>query len=696
MTNLPVLRVDRAKTTHIVMLLSGPATDRVILETGLPSILEKENKHMNIFSKQKQKTFLKFLFIGLICISFSILPLFGEETKDNADKKKENQPRIIEEVEVTSTAPSQQPLSTVSLIPSTNLDKISPKNLAEILNQVPGTYITDGGKGESSLMIRGLASGRITLMYDGIPVYEPYFNTFDLKTLPSVGIDTIQVIKGASSVLYGPNTLGGVVNVVTKRIEFPFFKLDANMGENSTKFTSGSGGYSWEKFSFFGTALWDKSDGFKWKNASGDRVLRKNSDYDRKNFTGKFMYNPTEKSEIMTEVMYYTANYGIPAATAVSKARYWNFKDWDRLQINAGAMFPIFNEGILKFRAYYVDYHNVLDAYFDEPLTKFQWESTYKNKTYGSSLMGEVPLFTGNLLKFGTHYSHYKVRQQSTSTSPWEEYKRDVLSLGVEDHWNLSSQWKLVGGASIDTLKNNEGKYKTTVNPLLGLRYSPKDWFSVYTSMAYKSRFPSMNSLYSSSNGNPLLQDEKGRIYEIGMDYFKEIEIGASVFYSTYKDMIQAYRGLDGFKTYRNVGEAEIYGIELSSHKRVGIFDFALNYTYLHSNEKGIDQPLDYTPKSQFNGLITIGPVKGFALNIWGMAVSKSQVKMGKNPPFQYYETPGYALVHLKLSKTIWNITIYGKVENLFNKAYATEIGFPMKSRTFSVGFQWDQQFHNK
>lgn len=650
---------------------------------------------MNNFCKLKQNTFLNLLVITLFC-TLLFFPLAGEdENEKSAVKKKEEPPRIIEVVEVTATEPSQQPLSTVSLLPTIDLERILPKNLAEVLNQVPGSYVTDGSKGESSLMIRGLASNRITLMYDGIPIYEPYFNSFDLKTLPAAGIENIQIIKGTSSTLYGPNTLGGIVNIVSKRIDSPFFQLDARLGENSTSYISGAGGYNREKISILGNLTWDKSDGFKWKNNSSDRVLRKNSNYDRKNFAGKLLYNPTKKSEIMAEIMYYTADYGIPAATEVSKPRYWNFKDWDRLQFNAGALFPIFNDGILKFRTYYVNHHNVLDAYYDEAFTQFQWESIYKNYTYGSSLMGEIPFSLNNQLKFGAHYSHYNVRQQSTSTSPWEKYKRDVLSLGIEDHWNLSSQWKIIGGVSLDTLKNNEGKFKTTVNPILGFRFSPNDWFSIHTSMAFKSRFPSMNSLYSSSNGNPNLLDEKGKIYEIGLDYYRYIEISASVFYSTYKDMIQAYRGLDGFKSYQNVGEAEIYGFEISSRKKWGILDITLNYTYLESKEKAINQPLDYTPKSQFNGLLTIGPVKGFALDLWGMAISKSQVKMGKNPPFQYYQIPAYALIHARLAKKIGNFTVYARVENLLNKAYYSEPGFPMKARTFSVGFQWDQQFRN-
>ena len=77
--------------------------------------------------------------------------------------------------------------------------------------------VTFGDKDTYTLKLRGVGANRIALLVDGVPVYEPYFGTFDLKTVSAGGIDTIQVTKGPSSVLYGPNTLGGLVNVITKR-----------------------------------------------------------------------------------------------------------------------------------------------------------------------------------------------------------------------------------------------------------------------------------------------------------------------------------------------------------------------------------------------------------------------------------------------------------------------------------------------
>jgi outer membrane cobalamin receptor len=156
--------------------------------------------------------------------------------------------------------------------------------------------------------------------------------------------------------------------------------------------------------------------------------------------------------------------------------------------------------------------------------------------------------------------------------------------------------------------------------------------------------------------------------------------------------MIQSYRGLDGYPTYRNVGRASIYGLELEIGKQIGILDINLNYTYLNAMDMDSDQPLDYTPKSRFNIFIDIGEVKGFSLSLWASAVSVSEAKMGKTPPFQVIEIPAYTLFNARLEKKISGVTLYVKGENLFNESYFAEPGFPMKARTISIGCRLDMK----
>lgn len=619
-------------------------------------------------------------------VVFLCLHGLADGQRENKKQEEKKQEPIIEEIEVIGKIPAQLPLSSISLIEKKDLAVITPKNLGEIMNHASGVYVTEGAKNESSIKIRGLASNRITLMYDGIPIYEPYFNSFDLKSIAASGIENIKVIKGTHSVLYGPNTLGGVINLVSQRPGVSFLSLDTNFSENSTYFVSGSLGTTWKKFAVLANASMDQSDGFKW-NQDGERVNRDNSDYHRKNFSGKFYFYPSENSEIMAQVIYYTADYGIPAATEYVKSRYWRFKDWDRWQVNLGGMFPFLGKGLFKIRTYYVYHFNVLDAFRSVDLENLQWESTYKNDSLGAFILGEYPLTQDNNLKFSINTSKNQVRQQGDIGEEWEAYNRQIYSAAVEDHWNISEKLKIVGGASIDYLVKHNDEKDTRLNPIIGLKFTPKEWLDFHLSFSRKTRFPSMRALYSSSTGNPDLTAELGNNYEIGFSYKKGLWLSGAVFYQRITDMIQSYRGLDGYRNYQNIGTAELTGLELELGKRMGIFDFSLNYTYLHAVEKDLEQPLDYTPRSQFNGLINIGKIKGFSLSFWGIAVSGSQAKLGNEPPFEIIDIPGYVLLHARLAKQIGVFSLYVKAENLLDKTYFAEPGFPMKARTFMLGF---------
>lgn len=610
------------------------------------------------------------------------------DDKKNEQEKDELKP-IIEEVVVTGETPAQQPVSTVSIIKKEKIEKLVPKNLGNIMNQVSGAYVTEGAKNEADVKIRGLSSNRITLMYDGIPIYEPYFNTFDLKSITAAGLDNIKIIKGTSSVLYGPNTLGGVINVLSERPTQPFLSLNADAGENKTYFLSGSGGYSWDKFAFFSNVTLDQSDGFDFEQDS-ERIKRANSDYKHYNFTGKFYFYPTERSEIMAQVLYHTADYGIPAATEFSKARYWHFDDWDRWQVNLGGFFPFLGKGLIKIRSYYVYHYNELDAYTNADLAELDWVSTYRNNTLGAFILGEYPLGRNQELKFSLNASSNKVRQQGDIGEEWEKYDREIYSAAVEDQITLSREWKVLAGVSVDHLVEHTGETETKVNPIVGLKFTPSEWVDFHFSFARKSHFPSMRSLYSTGTGNLDLTSEVGNNCEIGFTYMKKIWLSGAIFYNRLLDMIQSYRGLDGYPTYRNVGRANIYGLELEIGKKIGVFDINLNYTYLNAMDRDADQPLDYTPKSRFNIFIDIGEIKGFSLSLWAAAVSVSEAKMGKNPPFQVIEIPAYTLLNARLEKRISGVTLYLKAENLLGKAYFAEPGFPMKARTISIGCRLD------
>ncbi len=176
-------------------------------------------------------------FMFLFSLSASFCFVHAQEEKSQEEKKKEEKtPVITEEILVVGEAPKDRPISSVTVLDKTQIEQIKPLDLSEAIRYAPGVSVTFGDKSVYTLKLRGVDSRRIALLVDGIPVYETYYSTFDLKTVSTDGIDSLKLTRGPSSVLYGPNTLGGIVNVITQRpTGKPTLSLHASSGELNTR-----------------------------------------------------------------------------------------------------------------------------------------------------------------------------------------------------------------------------------------------------------------------------------------------------------------------------------------------------------------------------------------------------------------------------------------------------------------------------
>ncbi len=634
-----------------------------------------------------QKRFLLFsgFRISLLVSAFMLIlssAAFSQGKKEQEEKEK--QKVIVEEIVVEAELPAGLPISSTSSIRREKIEALAPRDLSEVLSFTSGTFVSSGSKNESQMKIRGFESQRIALLYDGIPVYEPFFNSFDLKTLTSEEVASIKVVKGASSVLYGPNALGGVVNIITRRPEPPSFSLKAIYDSHDSFSLSSSGAVSWRRLSFAGFASFDKSEGFRWK-ADRETVLRENSDYDRQNITGKVYFYPGRGSEILFEAAHYRSEFGIPAATGdFYIPRYWRFKSWSRFLVNLGGLFPLGKTGNLKFRTYLVRHDNVLDSFLTPDMNELLWESTYRNASSGAFLLGSIAYAAPSELEFSLNFRNDRVRIQDDRGEEWSEYEHQTLSLGMENHLRLSPQWKLVGGLSVDHLEKSAGEDKTSLNPILGLKFNPSTYVDLHATFSRKSRFPSMKALYSAQTGNPDLRDERGRSYELGLRYEKDFLLAAALFHNRVEDLINPVRLPDGSSANLNVGRARISGFEFEGEKRFGGLSLSVNYTFLEGKNEDEDRPLDLVPRSQLN--FVLGFSASFEFTLWGLAVGRSEMKIFN----EVVEVPAYLVLHAVLSRSFSTFTVFVRVENLLDRAYATEPGYPMKARTIAAGLRFN------
>jgi iron complex outermembrane receptor protein len=632
--------------------------------------------------KSTAQNFILASVIGIILIYSST----SSAQEENQEKEKKHRV-ITEEVVVEAKLPRELPISTTSSIKGERIESLAYSNLSEVLSYTSGTFISSGLKNEFSIKIRGFESQRIALLYDGIPIYEPFFNSFDLKTITAEEVAAVKIVKGASSVLYGPNALGGVVDIITKRPSSPSFSLKTLYDSNNSLTISSSGAFRWKNVFFSGFGSFDRSEGFHWME-NGKSTLRENSDYQRGNITGKAYFYPSQKSEVLLEAAYYSSEFGIPYATEYYSSRYWRFKNWNRFQFNLGGTFSLLEKGYLKLRGYYVRHGNILDSYKNSDMNELMWESTYKNHSYGAFLLGSFPYSSRNELKFSLNLRDDNVRTQDDRGLDWEEFEHRTISLGVENHFSLSAKWKLVAGASYDYLNKQSGDNKGSLNPVAGIKFNPTDFIDLHLTFSQKSRFPSMKSLYSSTAGNPNLKDEKGTNCEFGLRYEGLFLFTGAIFYNKMKDLINAVRLPDGHQTSFNIGKSRIVGFELELQKSIRWLNFSVNSTFLEGKNEDEDRPLDLLPKSQLNFVVDVFDRKRVKFTLWGLAVSGCEVRIFGDR----VKVPGYFVLNASLSRSFANFAAFLRVENLLNRYYTPEPGFPMKARTIVLGLKFNSE----
>ena len=627
---------------------------------------------------------------AIICFAI-FLPTFSiGQAQDEPDKNKDKKEvKITEEITVIGQAPRETPLASVSRLDSVEVARLKPRDLGQALSLAPGVSLTVGQKNETILQLRGMDARRIVLLLDGIPVYEPYFSSFDLKTFTAGDIDSIQITKGPASVLYGPNALAGLVNVVTGRPgDRPFLSLNGSYGQAKTRSAGFRGGFRWKRLALAGSALYQDSDGFYYQDGSGGRSLRSLSDYWRYSLNAKVYYYPTENSEILVSGSLYRSAYGLPPALEVQRSRYWRFKNWDRNSFSAGGFLGLGPRSLLRFRAYSVQYDNSLEQFQDMQLQTLQAVSTFDNSVLGFFGLAELGLAEDHTLKLSLSYQADRAKTRDDAGLPWQDFHQDTLSGAVEGQFRLAEPVSLIAGVSLDRLHKFRGPAETKANPLAGLRLTPMDGLDLSLSVARRSRFPSMRSLYAASSGNPDLLSEEGLAFQFDSRFERWAVFQASAFLYNFKNMIDTVRLPDGTRRYVNIGRAYIRGFELGLRKELDELSASMNYTFLDHRNQTDGRPLDVIPGHLLQANVSWAPIRGLRLTVLGTGASSSSWFDSSRQAV--LNVPAYFYLDAVLSYGGEWGEVYLKASNILDQSFYTEPGFPWPGHTVELGFRVD------
>ncbi|MDB9910145.1 TonB-dependent receptor [Flavobacteriales bacterium] len=128
--------------------------------------------------------------------------------------------RKLEEVTISATKTAKSiaklPIP-VMIISKTEIEEFGSSKLFDVIKRQTGIVSVTTKTGTEGLQMQGLDASYTTILLDGFPIIGRSFGALDLNRIALVDVEKIEVIKGASSSLYGSNALGGVINLVSKK-----------------------------------------------------------------------------------------------------------------------------------------------------------------------------------------------------------------------------------------------------------------------------------------------------------------------------------------------------------------------------------------------------------------------------------------------------------------------------------------------
>jgi len=653
--------------------------------------------------------------------------------QDNPSSESDNGVFKLGEIFVTAKHEKVDVATTVTTFSQEDLKAQGAQNLAEALDQLPGLDTQMGGKGETKVNIRGFDQDEVKLLIDGVPVYEQYFRTLDLSLIPTDAISKIVVTKGASSVLYGANTMGGVINVITKKgSKEPVTDLITSYGNNRTQAYIFNHGAAIGDFNYWITASYRSSDGFELSDDfnednqytgigtqyNEDGGTRDASDYIKRTINAKIGYEPDADTEVYLSFDYHNNERGVPTEFN----RYWYFTKWDQWHANLVGQKTLSDLLTLKARAFYTKHIDELtDSSWDADHSstndgnrKWFETSEYDGFSEGLELQSSFDLGDASLVKIGLSYTKDNTKQKeyydqecfsvirgwdSLGDQPVEEYEIDMYTIAIEDEINPTDKLSLVIGASYDNSdpkKASDGgvdlenmpEGASTFNPQAGLVYYATDNTSIHTSVGKKTRFPHMKELYSNyAGGNPDLDEQTTIAYEIGADHSFGDKITGSVvyFYNDIKDLIDR-KTVNDEKIYINVDDAVSQGVEVVLDMNVTDSLYAgANYTYLSTKDKETDRGLPYRPRHKLNLDLRYAFPFGLTANVQG---SYTQRQFDDEDPAR--KLPDFFLLNARMEQKISltqkiGTTLFVEGSNLTDLNYDEGSG-PEAGRMYKAG----------
>jgi iron complex outermembrane receptor protein len=651
------------------------------------------------------------------------------------------------EIVVSGRSSAVREIAVANEIRTEDFEAVNAESVADALTHVPGVQVTYGRKYFPSVNIRGFDQNRILTLIDGVPYYETKYGGMDLNQIGLESVARIDVVKGAPSVLYGPNALGGVVNIITKEptekphlsatVEYGLDGLDdAYKASISHGRKVGNFNY-WLSYSHRQWDSWDLSDDFAPRigqirrrpgGTTSTRIEdggeRENSDYRTDNFWGKMGLEPSADTEVYVNFHYISSEKGdAPNLDRVNVfpdfTQFDRITDYDDWGVDLSAKHAFSERFDLQAKLYYHDHSDDYTSYADQTYSRVVAVSTYKDDILGGMLLGDFRPVDWDALRFSLHYKKDTHEQRDLETLPFAESYAYTGSMGLENEMTLlDDRLSVVAGVSYDWFDvrkadedvNNDGNIvdsgtpgtRDELNPMIGMTYEVVDRVKLFASVAKKTRFPTLSQLYSGNIPNLDLSAETAINYTAGLSwrYRDLMSVELAPFFHDISDFItrEVPPEENPYSQYKNHDEVEMQGVEVNAViTPMEDLSFKLGCMYNDADNKSPGRVSDEVlgvPQYTFNfGVQYTLPVIGTRLNGNMLYLGKSyrQLPTPADPKLEVIENESYQLCNIKITQPLLSdrMEAFLAVDNLFDENYEPNSGYPAPGMSMWLGLSF-------
>lgn len=435
---------------------------------------------------------------------------------------------------------------TVSVVGRAQIESaLQPSLLPVLTEQVPGLFVTSRGimgygvstGAAGGISLRGLSGGtaRLMVMIDGHPQYAGIFGHPIADAYQSFLAERVEVLRGPASVLYGSNAMGGVINIVTRKMQEDGVDthLHAGYGSYNTLETELTNRVRKGRFSSVVSGSYNRTDGHR------------------------------------TDMGF--EQYGGYAKLGYEVAEHWNLHgDVNVTHFNASYPGPI--------TAPLLDGDHMMGV------------SLYQSSRF---FKGNRITFGFDWFRYGGHaWNEYVSGENAGTSADLVDKQEDELAGYVDLRQDIRSWLTFNAGLRVD----HHSRVGTEWVPQVGLAFHLPQTMELKASASKGFRYPILREMYMFPPQNPDLQPESMWNYELAFSQRLmngRLQYGVNLFFIDGKNLIQTLPNPNGSGMLnQNSGEIENAGVEVQAAYRIDRhWSVDGNYSYLHMKNPVIAAP---------------------------------------------------------------------------------------------------------